>query len=344
MPDSEPEDSATRASPPAASPGGAGQKKGKPKQALQLLQTPRKKNSKLKFLSASRVVASQSPTPLKRKSSEVERLRGLALTEVPLAMVQGADSAESSKELASKLTRQLPAAALKELRNLKLSESQAASLLASGSGRDRPKRARMEPLQDWRLERVVYERASGSVMPSIKAVSLNLSPQPQAAPTPHPTPRKLGGESVLHVPPLTPPSGQSHSTFLGLSTEALKSRYHTIPVPKEGEKPCMVPLDERLGLLHVLNGAIRYCFEGDPPGKEEELQQGDFARLSSRRTVLVRAIALRGDENGVASQCARLLWVAIRPKASRATPKITPAIVGGGPQPAPLALEDADLD
>ncbi|CAK0866300.1 unnamed protein product [Prorocentrum cordatum] len=244
--------------------------------------------------------------------------RALAISEVPISVIQvggtvGAVSEATTGGLQgdTKLLMVSPSkATARELKHLGLSDLVAARL-RSAPDNGRPKRVRIEPVQAWRNERVIYERTEGSQLPNVKAIARNLTHRPGARL------HKLGEGKILKMPPLD--SGTSFpQTFRGLSTPAMRSQYFNLPMPLAGQTPHPVPLRVGRGILYVLLGAVKICYEGS--SDEDVLRQGDIVKFSSPKLLLMTAAAPKDEDGaaGSAAECARLLWVEVNNDAARA--------------------------
>eukprot|EP00928_Gymnodinium_smaydae_P090362 TRINITY_DN74181_c0_g1_i1.p1 TRINITY_DN74181_c0_g1~~TRINITY_DN74181_c0_g1_i1.p1 ORF type:complete len:511 (-),score=85.94 TRINITY_DN74181_c0_g1_i1:216-1592(-) len=189
-------------------------------------------------------------------------------------------------------------------------ESDAEGVLA------RPRRNRLQPLQSWRGEKVIYEKGREAV-----AVQLNRAPQEDASQADVKRPLQL-----LHGS--SPEKGQ----FEGLSTNALRTYTVCLPAFRSSSKssqPRMVPLagtgqDAKAaggsgtakahGVLYVEEGRVRCVHEAasgtskDIPAGEVVLEKGDAAMLSCRHRVLV-AVAANPD-----APSARLRWIYVANK------------------------------
>lgn len=90
-------------------------------------------------------------TPPRQARRQGNQLRGLSLVHVPLTLMTGTGAAE----------------------DLDVGANQAVPAEIPSTAPRRSKRQCMRPLQAWRNERLVYERPSGSIVPSVCGVILN---------------------------------------------------------------------------------------------------------------------------------------------------------------------------
>jgi len=255
--------------------------------------------------------------------------RALAISEVPISVIHDGGALGKAPEFTTgglqgekkPFVNSQSAATTRELKHLGLSDIVAARLRAAPDN-DRPKRVRIEPVQAWRNERVIYERTEGSQLPNVKAIARNLTHRPGASL------HKLGEGKILRMPPLD--SGTSFpQTFRGLSTPAMRSQYFNLPTPLAGQTPHPVPLRVGGGILYVLLGAVSICYEGS--NDKDVLWQGDIVKFSSPKMLLITAAAQKEEGTaGSGSECARLLWVGVNPDVAYASPARAAATASSG--------------
>jgi len=143
----------------------------------------------------------------------------------------------------------------------------------------------MPPLQAWRNERVVYERSASSRTPTVVAVEVDMA----------------RSTKELNLPALQLPLPQIEATeFPGISTAKMTSKVYALPLQKTTTRT----LDLKgPGVIHVLDGCLRYAREGE---KCEKLAKaGSTILLRSAESQLVAPADREGDR-GV-----RFCWVAV---------------------------------
>jgi len=150
-------------------------------------------------------------------------------------------------------------------------------------GSERPQRLRMRPLEAWRCERVTYRRERGSAAPTVDTAVLSTA----TASAGSARARSASSKRSQPVPQAL--------EFVGLQGSALRSTIYELPGAL-----ATVSLREAVGILHVMQGAVRYApCEGED---ELELRAGDTGRLSGvSGDVSVTAVGPGG---------ARFRWVA----------------------------------
>jgi len=150
----------------------------------------------------------------------------------------------------------------------------------AGTTSDRPARVRFRPLDAWRGETVVYERAPGSETPSLCGLQLNCSPRPENT-----APRNLQRICAMQVPL------HVHGEVSCLSAGPLKSRVLSLPAWKTGMRPktFVIPADST-GMLHVIDGSVRYT-RNDDVLSEIVLHKGDSVSLAGGKNPRLLAVA-----------------------------------------------------
>eukprot|EP00930_Biecheleria_cincta_P004810 TRINITY_DN105743_c0_g1_i1.p1 TRINITY_DN105743_c0_g1~~TRINITY_DN105743_c0_g1_i1.p1 ORF type:complete len:508 (-),score=62.81 TRINITY_DN105743_c0_g1_i1:133-1656(-) len=185
-----------------------------------------------------------------------------------------------------------------ELRALALTTVSIEQLGDRSAGRS--KRCRMQPLETWRNERVVYKREPGSHMPAVVAVELNLSPRPAQDP-----PRSLGLIAVQPPPPLRVKGEPLRNLeFIGVQNKALSSRVFALPLRRSSTYTVSL---EGVGILHMFEGSLRYTSQ---EGFKDEgmLHQGDTMLVHGKLVVGPAGTANASTEGNLG---ARFRWVQV---------------------------------
>jgi len=162
-----------------------------------------------------------------------------------------------------------------ELRALALTTVSIDQLADRGAGRS--KRCRMQPLETWRNERVIYKREPGSQMPTVSAVELNLSPRSAQDP-----PRSLGLIAVQPPPPMQMKGEPLRNLeFIGVQNKSMSSQVYALPFRRSSPYTVAV---EGVGILHVFEGSLRYTSQ---EGFKDEgmLLQGDTMLVHGKLVV-----------------------------------------------------------
>lgn len=185
------------------------------------------------------------------------------------------------------------------------------------------KRCRMQPLETWRNERVIYKREPGSHMPSVAAVELNLSPRPAQDP-----PRSLDLIALQPPPPLmTKDEPLRNLEFIGVQSKAFVSQVYNLPFRRSS--PYTVAL-EGTGILHIFAGSLRYTSQ---EGAKDEglLRKGDTMLVQGRLVVGPAGKATASNEGTLGAQ---FRWVKVhtdrgKPAAHRRS--VEPAAIADTP-------------
>lgn len=159
----------------------------------------------------------------------------------------------------------------------------------------RPRRCRVPPLESWRNERLVYERLAGSLTPSVAAVTLDMSVEKTTART-------------LEIPALQPALDSFDAVELvGITSQYLISKVYALPLSRLKEAPCTVTL-QGTGVIHVLDGTLRFGVEGAKASKAEVVRAGGTMLVKGPgRKLVAPAYAASRGEHGSAG--VRFRWV-----------------------------------
>ena len=148
----------------------------------------------------------------------------------------------------------------------------------------------MPPLQAWRNERVVYERAANSQLPTVVAVELDMA--------------RASADLKLTALQLPLPEIEA-SEFAGISTKKMRSKIYALPLqPSPTAGPCTIALCGP-GLIHVLDGSLRFAKETEK--KERMADAGTTILLKDTESHLLAPADIDGEGSGV-----RFFWVEVR--------------------------------